>query len=318
MSPKEAFVRHLPKQESSGPAGARRPSAAAPQARFIPREELGHFSSWRPGDIEGHTAPGAHYLPPTPLQRATAQALAAASASAARAVAPAGSAAATAAAAADAAAAARLTGLAAADPSVSLAAARQAGYQDGYRDGMAALENFKQSYATQVTAQVGTLLEAFDTQLLALDGAIAQALAQAATQLARELLRSELQTRPELVAQVATEAVAALLPSARQISVFAHPQDLPLIHSGAAEALAARSARVVADANVARGGVRVESDIGSVDAGIATRWRQAAASLGSALPWDDGVAAPAGGSPSPASSQASAAGAEPSASAIAA
>jgi flagellar assembly protein FliH len=36
----------------------------------------------------------------------------------------------------------------------------------------------------------------------------------------------------------------------------------------------------------------VESDLGQVDARIAARWRQAAAVLGSELPWDDGDAEP--------------------------
>src|SRR5450432_2484517 len=38
-----------------------------------------------------------------------------------------------------------------------LRAARQAGYQDGYRDGLVALEGFKQSFASQTTSQVGAL-----------------------------------------------------------------------------------------------------------------------------------------------------------------
>jgi flagellar assembly protein FliH len=41
---------------------------------------------------------------------------------------------------------------------------------------------------------------------------------------------------------------------------------------------------------VARGGCRVDSDIGRIDATIQTRWSQAAATLGQPLPLhDDGV-----------------------------
>jgi flagellar assembly protein FliH len=43
----------------------------------------------------------------------------------------------------------------------------------------------------------------------------------------------------------------------------------------------------VADAAVARGGCRVESDLGAIDARIASRWTQAASALGSDEPWDD-------------------------------
>ena len=165
-----------------------------------------------------------------------------------------------------------------------VAAARQAGYQDGYRDGLVALENFKQTFAQQATAQVGALLDAFDSQLTALDGEVAQALARAAVQLAQQVLRTELTQRPELVAQVAAEAVNAVMLSARHISVHVHPHDLPLVAEGAEEALAARGARLQADPAIERGGVRVDSDVGSIDARIAVRWAQAAAALGSQLP----------------------------------
>jgi flagellar assembly protein FliH len=165
-----------------------------------------------------------------------------------------------------------------------VAAARQAGYQDGYRDGLVALENFKQTFAQQATAQVGALLDAFDSQLTALDGELAHALARTAVQLAQQVLRSELAQRPELVAQVAAEAVNAVMLSARHISVHVHPHDLPLVAEGAEEALAARGARLQADPAIERGGVRVDSDVGSIDARIAVRWAQAAAALGSQLP----------------------------------
>ncbi len=166
-------------------------------------------------------------------------------------------------------------------------AARQAGYQDGYRDGLVALENFKQSFAQQATSQIGALLEAFDAQFNALDAQVAQAVTRTAVQLAQQVLRCELQQRPELVAHVAAEAVNAVMMSARHISVHLHPHDLPLVAEGAQEAISARGARLQADPAIARGGVRVHSDVGDIDARIAVRWAQAAAALGSAQALDE-------------------------------
>lgn len=168
-----------------------------------------------------------------------------------------------------------------------VAAARQAGYQDGYRDGLSALENFKQSFAAQATAQVGRLIEGLDREFAALDGRIAEAVAATAVSLARQVLRSELQARPGLVASIASEAVGAVLLSARQITLAVHPDDLPLVAEGASEVLQARGARLVPDPTIERGGCRVESDLGAVDARIATRWQQAASVLGSEEPWSE-------------------------------
>jgi len=230
------------------PVGSRNGSkAGTSHSRFIPREELGDFASWKPGSFPGQPrdagnaaeAPGA---PPEP----TAQAWQA-----------------------------------------RVAAARQTGYQDGYRDGLVALEGFKQSFASQATAQVGALLQAFDEQLSALDAQVAQAVALSAVQLARQVLRTELATDPARVAKVAADAVNAVMLSARQITVQVHPQDLPLVAEGAEETLKARGARLIANSTLQRGGVLVDSDVGSIDARIATRWEQAAAALGSSQAWDD-------------------------------
>ena len=209
--------------------------APSPHSRFIPREELSQFSSWRP-----------HAFGDAPRGEDAARG---------------------------------------ADAQAALQAARQAGYQDGYRDGLVALESFKQSFAAQMTAQIGALVSAFDAEFSQLESQIADAVARTATALARQVVRSELATRPELVAAVAAHAVEAVLLSAKHIRVHVNPQDQALVAAGAADALAARGARLIADAAVARGGCIVESDLGRIDAGIEARWAQAAESLGQPLPF---------------------------------
>jgi flagellar assembly protein FliH len=84
---------------------------------------------------------------------------------------------------------------------------------------------------------------------------------------------------------VATEAVNNVLMSARHITVQVHPLDLPLVAEGAEEALQARGARLLANATIERGGVLVESDVGCIDARVASRWAQAAANLGTDETW---------------------------------
>jgi len=175
----------------------------------------------------------------------------------------------------------------AADWQARVLAARQSGYQDGYRDGLVALENFKQSFAHQATSQIGARLDAFDAEFTALDKQIATAIANTAVQLAQQVLRCELAQRPELVATVASEAVNAVMLSARQITVHVNPHDLPLVAEGAEETLTARGARLHADTTIERGGVRVHSDVGDIDARIAVRWAQAAAALGSSASLDE-------------------------------
>jgi len=222
---------------------------ASPYARFIPREELGAFASWTPGTLgDGDTAaPQAGVRKAAPPEPPKP---------------------------------------AAPDLGAQLHAARQGGYQDGYRDGLAALEQFKQSFAAQLTAQLGALTQSYGQELDALQQDMARALAVSATHLARQIVRSEVSARPELVATVAQEALDTLLMSARQVTVRVHPDDQPLVAQGAAEVLAARGARLVADASIARGGCLVESDIGVIDASVAARWKRAVAALGCEEAWE--------------------------------
>lgn len=219
-------------------------------ARFIPREELSSFAAWHPGDLDGGKPA------PTHVQRAPDE---------------------------------PPKVDAAAQLSAQLKAARQAGYQDGYRDGLAALEAFKSSFGVQVSAQIGTLVQAIGSELDGLQQEMARTLAVSATHLARQIVRSELVARPDLIATVAQEAIDTLLLSARHITLRVHPDDHALVQQGAAEVLAARGARLLADAAMARGGCLVESDIGVIDASIETRWRHAVASLGCDEAWGQGA-----------------------------
>ena len=218
-------------------------AAGHPYGRFIPREELQDFASWKPGAF-GAGAAGAAAVPDSAEQQAL------------------------------------------------MHAARQAGYQDGYRDGLVALDNFKRSVLQQNTAQFGTLMQQFDEQLDALEFDMARSLARVAASIAQQVVRDELAAQPDRIARVAQEAVEAVLLSARHIVVQVNPQDLALVEQGAADAIAARGARLVGDPTIERGGCRVLSDVGTIDARIAARWQNASASIGAELPWSGDDAPP--------------------------
>ena len=169
---------------------------------------------------------------------------------------------------------------------------RHSGYQDGYRDGLAALESYKQTQAAQMAAymseQVGALASDFHRRLESLEQQLAGRISGVALELARQVVRTELQVNPEVVVAVADSALGALLTSARQVLVRIHPEDHALAQAHLTEMLAARGARLVPDAGVNRGGCLVESDIAVIDATIEARWSRAAASLGYEAPWNDG------------------------------
>jgi flagellar assembly protein FliH len=172
--------------------------------------------------------------------------------------------------------------------------AREGGYQDGHRDGLAAMDAFRQSFSSQTTAQVMAVVQSLNGQIEALEQALAQRITGIALELARQVVRSEIALHPERVVAVAQEALGVLLMSARHVTLRLHPDDQQLVATGCGEQLAAREVRLVADAQIERGGCRVESDIGAVEAEVATRWQRASAALGRESAWTDSADAVAG------------------------
>jgi flagellar assembly protein FliH len=228
------------------PSGSK---AGSPYTRFIPREELGDFQRWKPGDLDG-TEPRARgrsrdgFAPTEEEWRGLVD------------------------------------------------EARQDGYQEGYRDGLSALESLRQSFVTQASSEIGSLVSAFDRQFDELETTMAQAVARSAVLLARQVLRLELASRPEVVARLAEQAIQAVQTSARHVVVHVHPDDLAFVAAGAAEVLQARGARVQADPSISRGGCSVRSDADTVDATLETRWANACAAMGISVAWSGPAPSP--------------------------
>ena len=242
---------HDPQFGQSAPVPNGRPQ----QSRFIPREELEGFAAWRPGSFGGAASPSPHpadrpenkvHAAPPPPPAPPTEA----------------------------------------EWLAEVHHARDAGYADGYRDGQVALEAFKENFARQMAAQFGALLANLDDQWNGVEEQMALAVTRTAVQLARQVVRHELDTRPEIVAKVAQEAVGAIVLSARHLRVRIHPADHQHVMDGAGEALKARDARLIADPAVEPGGCIVDSDLGQVDARIGTRWAAAAAVFGREDTWD--------------------------------
>ncbi|MBQ0929737.1 flagellar biosynthesis protein [Ideonella sp. 4Y16] len=240
--------------------------------RFIPREELSAFSNWTPDAFVGladETEPvpvGLRRAPTVPVEPPPAPEPP------------------------------PLAGPSEEDWLQRVQEARQQGYQDGYRDGLQALDAARRQHLQQVTAQFAGLASAFEDQMMALEQRMAEAVTATALALARQVVRSELSQRPELVRQVAQEAIGAVVLSARHLRLRLHPEDLSLVAADDGELLRSREVQLQPDPGLQRGGCVVESDLGRVDARIGQRWAQAVAVFGADLPLD-GDTAPGGDAP---------------------
>lgn len=255
---------------AAGAAGAR-----SPYTRFIPGEELGRYDAWRPGIFGGvpRDEPPVSVAPdPAELKRRAEQAAAEEAARQA----------AEKAARQAAAEAERQSGL-------------DAAYQDGLRAGKAAAETFRQQFGRESAVRIEALLGALHDRLDQVEQDLAQRVATVALEVARQVVRSELRSHPMQIVDVAQEALSVLLMSARHVGLRIHPSDHAVVAADLADTLAARGVRLISDAQIEPGGCLVESDIGVVDARVATRWARAASALGGGIDWpppDEPFAAP--------------------------
>jgi flagellar biosynthesis/type III secretory pathway protein FliH len=87
--------------------------------------------------------------------------------------------------------------------------------------------------------------------------------------LAERLLGESLRLAPEQVAALARQALAEAR-GARRVTIFAHPEDAQLLQADTAGIAAGREAlRIVPDPTRARGSLRIETEIGVLDADLA-------------------------------------------------
>jgi flagellar biosynthesis/type III secretory pathway protein FliH len=92
---------------------------------------------------------------------------------------------------------------------------------------------------------------------------------QLARLLAERLLGASLSVSPEQVVSLARQALAEAR-GARRLSIVAHPEDAKLLNGSIASlGVAIETVRILPDAARARGSLRIETDIGVLDADLA-------------------------------------------------
>lgn len=149
--------------------------------------------------------------------------------------------------------------------------AQEARESDAYARGLAEGERLG---ATAVSRQNEALLQRLTETLVELRQTRGEMIRQTERQMveltlavARRVLHREVSLDPELLVAMIRVALDRL-GEAGQVTIRLHPAEFEAVSAARAGALAGDHVTVVADARVGRGGCRVESDYGSVDAGV--------------------------------------------------
>ena len=150
--------------------------------------------------------------------------------------------------------------------------ARKEGFEAGRREGFKAGE----AEVRKLIAQIEGVVEAMARPLGRLDDDVHGALGQLAVRIAGALLGKAYDAEPELLASLVRTALDAVGPGQRDIELRLHPDDAAVLQPWLPQW---RDARLVTDAQLARGDVRIHGDGVRIDARTDARLQAALAAV---------------------------------------
>jgi flagellar assembly protein FliH len=152
--------------------------------------------------------------------------------------------------------------------------AHDEGYQVGYAEGLqkAELEN----------QRLATLLGALEQEV---DQQVAQSLLDLSLELAQQMLRQALKVQPELLLEIIRDAIGTLPHFNPGAHIVLHPADAEIVRTRMGEQLAHSGWKIFEDAQITRGGARIETAHSQIDATVETRWKRISANIGQDSSW---------------------------------
>lgn len=224
-------------------------------SRFIPSEELGEFTQWKFGAVDG-----SDLLPPEPEPVAEIPA--------------------------------ELD--AAAQQALAQQACDDA-YAEGFAQGQAQaalewqrrMDEYIAEQGREAAQRLQGVMQTLDASLIDMQQQMAQQLLELACDIARQVVRQELSVNPNALQPVVREAVNMLVTEGRPAVVRLNPVDMESMAQPLREEVDAPGVQWMADAAVPPGGCLVESAGTVVDGSLDKRWQRAVAALGLQSPWQE-------------------------------
>lgn len=155
--------------------------------------------------------------------------------------------------------------------------AHEEGYSTGYAEGAQKVRN----EAQRLMEIIGTL----ENELQRVDQQVAQNLLDLSMEIARQMLHQALKVKPGLLLGVVSKAISELPHFNQHARLVLHPADADLVRTGMGEQLTHTDWKIFEDAQIERGGCRVETAHSQIDATLATRWKRVVSSIGQDSSW---------------------------------
>ncbi len=152
--------------------------------------------------------------------------------------------------------------------------AYQEAYEIAYKEGHQKAYDEMQNQAMQIFAQIEDLSLSFCQQLNQVHQSVGTELSLLASEIAASMSKALFTLHPEIIAKVVDDAIASLPLVTQPAYLFLHPADAALITEISGNRLEKIGMRILVDAQLERGGCRIETAHHLVDASYRTRWQQ--------------------------------------------
>ncbi|SEA42297.1 flagellar assembly protein FliH [Variovorax sp. YR216] len=156
-----------------------------------------------------------------------------------------------------------------------LAKGHAQGLAQGHTEGVAAGLAAASAHAEQLRAIASSLPAALHRA----ESEVADALLTLALDIARQVVHRTLRAEPEWVLPLVQELLHAEPALQGEPRLLLHPDDVALVKNSLGNELEAAGWHVRADETMTRGGCRVQSASGELDASLETRWKNVTAAL---------------------------------------
>src|SRR5690625_4407225 len=164
------------------------------------------------------------------------------------------------------------------------------GQEDGYKQGFE--QGLKQGHeagrtegsqeAQAVVEQLDHLLQSTGQALADLEAEMGQAMVTLAVRIAEKVVYDTITTRPDTLLTLIQTIINLETEPQQALTLHLNPADLPLVEQHASSDPKKQRWRTLADDTITRGGCRISTPLGDIDATLETRWKRIVFTLGEA------------------------------------
>lgn len=158
--------------------------------------------------------------------------------------------------------------------------AYQEGFSSGRQEGLTSGYQEGQRQAEQEAVRWQTLVDSLSESLAHFEDGLADEILHLTLTIAKQVLRRALHVKSDLILPVVKEAIGGLTQHYQHPRIMVHPDDAALVRTYLAEDGGRAPWIVSEDADIERGGCRIETVNSEIDATLQSRWQHLVAALG--------------------------------------